>query len=147
VVYWCLWRSFFQQTYDLRDIRIADYAKRGEDISNKMPPGGTGLDRSNKEVNRLMDEQKQMLNTMGQMLGEEVKQVIRSMRRFETQVSIKSGRKVVEAPGRRLLNREGRAGYEGRNEDAAPVPIRLSLLMIDDIPITAVNGEVYNFIA
>ena len=29
---------YFQQTFDLRDIRIADYAKRGEDISNRMPP-------------------------------------------------------------------------------------------------------------
>lgn len=138
---------FFQQTYDLRDIRIADYAKRGEDISNKMPSGGTGMDRSNKDVIRLMNEQKQMLTTMGQMLGEEVKHVISCMRRFEDQVSIKSGSKVVEVPGRKLLNREGRAGYEGKYEDADPVPIRLSLVMIDDIPITAVNGEVYNYIA
>ncbi|MEO6339283.1 MAG: hypothetical protein ABIO39_04525, partial [Caulobacteraceae bacterium] len=30
---------YFQQTYDLRDIRIRDFAKRGEDISNAMPPG------------------------------------------------------------------------------------------------------------
>ena len=37
---------FFQQTYDLREIRIKDYAKKGQDISNAMPPGGTGLDRN-----------------------------------------------------------------------------------------------------
>ena len=37
---------FFQQTFDLREIRIQDYAKRGQDISNAMPPsGGVGLDR------------------------------------------------------------------------------------------------------
>ena len=36
---------YFQQTYDLREIRIKDYAKRGVDISNAMPPGGEGLDR------------------------------------------------------------------------------------------------------
>ena len=33
---------YFDQTYELRDIRIKDYAKRGEDISNSMPPGGHG---------------------------------------------------------------------------------------------------------
>src|SRR3954468_8480359 len=38
---------YFQQTYDLRDIRIKEYAKRGIDISNAMPPGGQGLDRNN----------------------------------------------------------------------------------------------------
>ena len=33
---------YFQQTFDLREIRIRDYAKRGQDISNAMPPpGGT----------------------------------------------------------------------------------------------------------
>ena len=37
---------YFQQTYDLREIRIKDYAKRGVDISNAMPPGGQGLNRS-----------------------------------------------------------------------------------------------------
>ena len=29
---------YFQQTFDLRDIRIKDYAARGQDISNAMPP-------------------------------------------------------------------------------------------------------------
>jgi len=138
---------FFQQTFDLRDIRIADYAARGEDISNKMPPGGTGMDRTNPKVARLMEEQKQMLLTMGQMLGEEVKHVIRNMRRFETNVAINCGNKTVSVPGRRLLNREGRAGYEGRYEDTDPVQIRLCMVMIDDIPVTSVNGEVFNAIA
>ena len=63
---------YFQQTFDLRDIRIADYAKRGEDISNRMPPGGTGLDRNDPEVHRLMEEQKKMAESYGQLLGEEV---------------------------------------------------------------------------
>lgn len=137
---------FFQQTYDLRDIRIADYAKRGEDISNQMPGGGTGMDRSNPEVARLMNEQKQLLLSMGQMLGEEVKRVVREIRRFETNITINGGQKSVFVPGRKLLNRQGRAGYQGEYEDADPVELRLSLVMIDDIPITGVNGEVYNYI-
>ena len=32
---------YFQQTFDLRDIRVKDYAlEAGVDISNAMPPGG-----------------------------------------------------------------------------------------------------------
>src|SRR5207247_5275334 len=47
---------YFQQTYDLRDIRIRDYAKRGINISNAMPPGGEGLDRRNLRVAKLMNQ-------------------------------------------------------------------------------------------
>jgi neutral ceramidase len=137
---------YFQQTYDLRDIRVKDYAKRGEDISNSMPPGGVGLDRSNPEVARLMNEQKQMILSMGQMLGEEV---LRAMR--ESKVAVTEGRlfgkeTTVTCPGRDRTN-QGRGGYEGAYKDGAPVQIKLGLLMIDDIAIGAVNAEVYNEIA
>ena len=138
---------YFQQTFDLRDIRIADYAARGEDISNRMPPGGQGLDRTKPEVQRLLGEQERMIESYGQILGEEVKYVIQQMRRFESSVTINAARKTVSVPGRRLLNNEGRAGYTGQYEDADPVNIGLALLMIDDIPVTAVAAEVYNPIA
>jgi hypothetical protein len=57
---------YFQQTYDLRTIRTKDYAQKGQDISNSMPPGGVGLDRNNPEVQHLMEEQKAMITSMGQ---------------------------------------------------------------------------------
>ena len=63
---------YFQQTYDLRDIRIKDYAKRGQDISNSMPSGGTGLNREDPKTALLLNQAKQMILTYGQMLGEEV---------------------------------------------------------------------------
>jgi Neutral/alkaline non-lysosomal ceramidase, N-terminal len=47
---------YFQQTYDLREIRIKDYAKRGEDISNAMPPGGQGLNKKDPVVIKLMNQ-------------------------------------------------------------------------------------------
>ena len=83
---------YFQQTFDLRNIRIADYAARGEDISNQMPPGGQGLDRTKPEVQRLLGEQERMIESYGQILGEEVKYVIMNMRHFETQVTINCAR-------------------------------------------------------
>ena len=138
---------YFQQTFDLRDIRIADYAKRGEDISNKMPPGGTGLDRNDPETARLMGEQKRMAESYGQLLGEEVRYVIMMMRRFESDVTLEASRSHITVPGRRQTNGGGRAGYAGEYVDADPITLELGLVMLDNIPICAVAGEVYNQIA
>lgn len=138
---------YFNQTYELRAIRTADYAKRGEDISNAMPPGGTGMDRSNPRVAMLMEQQKQMTRTMGQMLGEEVLHVSRaSLERPVTSARIAGAQASVSCPGRNRLDK-GRAGYPGNYEDAAPVPIRLSLLKIGDTVIGGVDAEVFTTIA
>lgn len=137
---------FFQQTYDLREIRIKDYAKRGEDISNAMPPGGQGLDRNNPRVAKLLDQQKQMTLTMGQMLGEEVLHVSRAnMERPVDQAAIVGESKSVTCPGRERTD-SGRAGYPGTYVDAAPIPIRLSLLRIGDIAIGGVDAEIFTMI-
>src|ERR1017187_2339753 len=137
---------YFQQTFDLRDIRIKDYAKRGIDISNAMPPGGQGLNRKDPAVSKLMDQQKQMIISMGQFLGEEVLHVMRGMERADSDVEIYGGVKTVSCPGRTRTN-EGRAGFEGTYKDAEPVEIKLGLLRIGDIAIGAVNAEVFNPIA
>jgi neutral ceramidase len=137
---------YFQQTYDLRAIRIKDYANRGIDISNAMPPNGEGMDRSNPEVRHLMEEQKEMANSMGQMLGEEVLHVVREKAIAHADGPILGRSTTISCPGRVRTN-TGRGGYEGTYKDGPPVQIRLGLLMIDDIAIGAVNGEVYNLIA
>ena len=138
---------YFQQTFDLCDIRIADYAARGEDISNRMPPGGQGLDRTKPEVQRLLGEQERMIRSYGQILGEEVKYVIMMMRRFETNVTISCLHRTVSCPGRRQTNGGGRAGYAGEYEDAPDAVIDMHLTMIDDIPVVGTSGEPYNPIA
>jgi len=137
---------FFQQTFDLRDIRIKEYAKRGEDISNAMPPGGTGLDRNNPTVARLMNEQKEITKAMGVMLGEEVKHVMRSIERPVTTATIAGAQKMVSFPGRRRTN-QGRAGYEGTYVDGDSVKLRLCVLRINDIVLGTINSEVFNLIA
>jgi hypothetical protein len=137
---------YFQQTYDLREIRIKDYAKRGEDISNSMPPGGQGLDRKDPQVIKLMNQQKQMILSMGQFLGEEVMHVMRGMDHMESTLRIDGRTKTVSCPGRERLN-QGRAGFPGEYKEAGPVDIRLSLLQLGDIMIGGVNAEVFNPIA
>jgi len=137
---------FFQQTYDLRKIRIDDYAKQGKDISNAMPPGGQGMDRSNPVVAHLMEEQKEMITSMGQIIGEEVLRVVRETKSGQADGRILGKAQTITCPGRERTN-EGRGGIAGTYKDGSPVQIGLGLLMIDDIAIGAVNGEVYNMIA
>src|SRR5580765_3650153 len=137
---------YYQQTYDLREIRIKDYAKRGVDISNAMPPGGQGLDRNNPAVVRLMNQQKQMLSSMGQFLGEEVLYVMRNTERTDTDVRLFGAQKTIQCPGRERTN-DGRAGSEGSYKEAGPVDIRLGLLQVGDAMIGTVNAEVFSPIA
>jgi neutral ceramidase len=137
---------YFQQTYDLRDIRVKDYAKRGVDISNAMPPGGEGLNRNDPNVARLMNQQRQMVLSMGQFLGEEVLHVMRGIARTDTDTRLYGTTKAVSCPGRERTN-EGRAGFEGTYKEGPPVEIRLGLLRIGDVMIGAVNAEVFNPIA
>ena len=136
---------YFQQTYDLREIRKKDYAKRGIDISNAMPPGGQGLNKQDPTVKKLMNQQKQMILSMGQFLGEEVMHVMRGMERMLESGRIFGKQKMVSFPGRDQTNK-GRAGYEGTYKDGDPVVLRLGLLMIDDIAFGTVNAEVFNLI-
>jgi neutral ceramidase len=137
---------YFQQTYDLREIRIKDYAARGIDISNSMPPGGEGLDRKNPRVATLMNQQRQMVLSMGQFLGEEVLHVMRGIERTQSAADVYGGSATIQCPGRERTN-QGRAGFEGTYKDSGPVDIRLSLLRIGDVMIGGVNAEVFNPIA
>lgn len=138
---------YFQQTYDLREIRIRDYASRGIDISNSMPPGGQGLDKRDPKVARLMNQQRQMTVSMGQMLGEEVLHVMRSgLERPVTSAQIAGAQKTVSCPGRKRTD-SGRAGFPGTYVEAAPVPILLSVLKLGDVAIGGVNAEVFTLIA
>jgi neutral ceramidase len=134
---------YFQQTYDLREIRIKDYAKRGEDISNSMPPGGQGLNKQDPQVMKLMNQQKQLILSMGQFLGEEVMHVMHGMERTQSSARLFGAQKTVSCPGRQRTD-TGRAGYPGTYKDANPVDLRLSLVMIGDVALGAVNGEVFN---
>jgi len=138
---------FFNQTYDLRELRIQDYARRGEDISNAMPPGGQGLDRTNPRVQLLLEQQKQVNSALGLMLGEEVLHVMRaSLQRPREEIAIAGALQSVSCPGRRRLD-TGRAGYAGTYEDADPIAIQLSLLRVGDVFIGGVDAEVFNLIA
>ncbi len=138
---------FFDQTYALREIRIADYAKQGKDISNDMPPGGQGLDRNNPRVQVLMKQQEQMTLTMGQMLGEEILHVMRdSLEKAPVDATIHGAESKLSCAARKRTD-SGRGGYAGTYVDDGEVSLRLGALRIGDIYLGAVDGEVYSAIA
>jgi hypothetical protein len=138
---------YFNQTYELRDIRIADYARRGEDISNAMPPGGQGMDRGNPRVKLLMEQQKRMNETLGQMLGEEVLHVMRDgLEKSAGDVTLRGAQARFSCPARQRTD-QGRAGIEGKYVDAGEVSVGLGALRIGDVYVGAVDAEVYNAIA
>ena len=121
----------------------AEYATRGIDISNAMPPGGQGLDRNDPQVAKLMVAADQMTVSMGQMLGEEVLQTRRAtMERPQSRIEIVGGHKVISCPGR-VRTDTGRAGRPGTYASAPDVPIRLSMLRLGDTVIGGVDGEVF----
>jgi hypothetical protein len=93
-----------------------------------------------------MNEQEMINNSMGVMLGEEVKHVMRGVERTTDKAEIKGAQKVLTLPGRKRTN-EGRGGIEGTYVDGDSVTIRVGILVIDDIAIGTVNGETYNQIA
>ena len=82
-----------------------------------MPPGGQGLDRKDPQVAKLMNQQKQMILSMGQFLGEEVMHVMRGMDRMETNIQIDGRQKTVSCPGRQRMD-TGRAGFPGTYKEA-----------------------------
>jgi neutral ceramidase len=138
---------YFQQTYDLREIRIKDFAAQGKDISNAMPPGGQGLNKRDPRVAKLMNQQRQMAISMGQMLGEEVLHVMRAnLERPVTSAPIVGAQKTVTCPGRKRTD-TGRAGNPGTYVDADPIPIQLGLVKLGNVAIAGVNAEVFTTIA
>ena len=139
---------YFQQTFDLRDIRIKDYAKRGLDISNAMPPGGQGLNKKDPEVMKLMDQQKQMIQS--RWASSWAKKCCTSCAAWIARirdVQIVGRHEDGQLSGPRREPIKGGRVSRGHIRTPDPVEIRLGLLKLGDIMIGAVNAEVFNPIA
>jgi hypothetical protein len=95
---------------------------------------------------KVLDLGARLVNSIGQLLGEEVIRVMENIKRTSSEVQIRGAQRVVSCPGRQRTN-TGREGAPGTYIDADPISIRLGLLMIDRIALAAVTGEPYNMIA
>jgi hypothetical protein len=77
---------------------------------------------------------------LGRLLGGEVVRVADGIK-TSPRGRIRALQKIVSCPGKRTVQNPG-PNREYKIEDADPVPIRLSLLVINDIAIAGVSGEV-----
>src|SRR5262249_17947459 len=80
------------------------------------------------------------VGALGRVLGPEVVRVADGIRTSD-RGRIRALQKVVTCSGKRTVQSPG-PNREYKIEDADPVPIRLSLLVINDIAIAGVSGEV-----
>ncbi len=91
--------------------------------------------------------QSQMINSVGQLLGEEVIRVLDLTKRLDDEIKIYGAQKTVTCPGRTRTDTDNREGKPGSYVDGDPVNIKLSLLLLGDIAFAGVNAEAYNLIA
>ena len=83
-----------------------------------------------------------LVDTLGQMVGEEVVRVANGIKTTSAQVRLYAAEQTVSCPGQKL---DPEARKRGVNVllDADPVKFHLGLLMINDIALATVSGEVY----
>jgi hypothetical protein len=81
-----------------------------------------------------------MVDALGKILGEEAVRVANTIV-ATPQVRLSAAQRVVTCPGRKVEDGP-RPRREYKFQDADPVDIRLSLLMINDVAVTGVSGEV-----
>jgi hypothetical protein len=86
-----------------------------------------------------------LVDAFGKMLGEEAVRVSARIR-TAPQASIRGAQRVITCPGRRLAPGPRTPG-EFNFEDADRVSIRLGLLMVNEIVLAGVSGEVLTGIA
>lgn len=82
-----------------------------------------------------------MVDALGRILGEETVRVANNIKSLSSQASIRGAQQVIHCPGRVVEPGPHPHGVY-KFKDIAPVDIRLSLIMLDNIALTGVSGEV-----
>ena len=95
---------------------------------------------------KVADDLERWMESLGQLLGEEVIRVMTNTRKMASDVRIWGAQEMLNCPGRQRTN-TGREGAPGTYEDGDQVNVRLGFLGIGDIALTTVNAEVYTLIS
>jgi len=119
----------------------------GEEMNNALRRLWTGSTSKPPLKPGALDEElsQAMVQSMGQIMGEEALDVMSRTRRFAGDVVIHAAESPLECPGKDRTNR-GREGYPGVYKDGDPVKFRLGEMRIGDVALGAVDGEIYNVI-
>ena len=105
-----------------------------------------GRDADGEKADEAFELRARMINSIGQVIGEEVIRVLQLTKRMHDGISIYGSQKIVSCPGRIRTDTNNREGKPGTYIDGDPVKIRLSLLKLGDIVLTATDGDCYNAI-
>ena len=92
------------------------------------------------------DQLERLMESEGQLLGEEVIRVMTDTTRTESNVRIAGSQTEISCPGRKRTD-QGREGMTGTYADGPAVPIRLGVLGIGDVALTSIDAEVYTLIS
>jgi hypothetical protein len=83
-----------------------------------------------------------LVDALGKVLGEQVVRVSSGIKSSTADARLWGVQQVASCPGRRFV----RGSQPPQFTDTDPVDIRLSLLMLNDIALTGISGEVFTLI-
>jgi hypothetical protein len=95
---------------------------------------------------KVADRFERWIESEGQLLGEEVIRVMTNTRNGNGEVAIWGAQNTISCPGRQRIN-AGREGDPGTYKDSDAVNIRLGMVGIGDVGLTAVNAEIFTMIS
>ncbi|PWU12583.1 MAG: hypothetical protein C5B51_00395 [Terriglobia bacterium] len=124
-------------------VKITGYELVRENVEGPLREGQVAHGKLDPKV---ADRFERWIESEGQLLGEEVIRVMTNTGKGNGDVGIWGGQKSVSCPGRQRTN-AGREGEPGNYKDSDAVNIRLGMVGIGDIALTAVNAEVYTMIS
>ncbi len=136
--------DYYKNFHDSKVIALWSMGAAGD--QNPVHFGSVFGDAARLGTDAAYARQAQMINSVGQILGEEVIRVLKLTKRLNNKISIYGSQNTVTCPGRTRTDTNNRQGKPGSYVDGDPVNIKLSLLQLGDIVFAGVNAEIYNLI-
>jgi neutral/alkaline ceramidase-like enzyme len=124
-------------------VKITGYELVRENVEGPLREGQVPHGKLDPKV---ADRLERWIESEGQLLGEEVIRVMTNTRNRNGNVAIWGAQQTINCPGRQRTN-AGREGEPGAYKDSDAVNIRLGMIGIGDIALTAVNAEIYTMIS
>ncbi len=137
--------NYYKNFHDRNVVALWSMGAAGD--QNPVHFGPIMGDAARLKTDAAYARQSQIINSVGQILGEEVIRVQQLTKRLNNRISIYGSQKIVTCPGRTRTDTGNREGKPGSYVDGDPVNIKLSLLLVGDIAFAGVNAEAYNIIA
>jgi len=124
-------------------VKITGYELVRENVEGPLREGQVPHGKLDPKI---ADRFERWIESEGQLLGEEVIRVMTDIRTSSGEVAMWGAQKTISCPGRQRTN-TGREGEPGTYKDSDAVNIRLGMVGIGDIALTAVNAEIYTMIS